>query len=278
MMTFGRFKVTVVNHGFFRLDGGAMFGTVPRTIWTRLIRPDEDNCILLATRSLLVADGDRLLMADLGTGDKLPEKLRRIYAVRNFSPEEAGFRSEDVTDIVLSHLHFDHVGGIARIAPGSTSDLELCFPHAHVHVQADNYETARNPNPREQASYLKEDVTALERSRLELIRGTHEIYPGVWVHHGIGHTRGHQWLEVRSGQESIVFPADLVPTSHHLPLPYSMAYDMSTETLLKEKEDFLARAVAGRWIVVFGHDPDIAAGRLQFDSRGRCALSEVVSL
>ena len=276
-MTFGRFRLSLVNHGFYRLDGGAMFGTVPRTIWSGLIPPDEDNCIRLATRSLLVDAGERVFIADIGNGEKWPEKSRRIYGIRNFPPREAGYDPVLVTDIVLSHLHFDHAGGISRFKPGSTTEVELSFPRARVHLQADNYDTARNPNPRERASYLKENVEVLEHADLRLARGSEEISPGIWAHVNYGHTRGQQWLEVKNGAESVVFPADLVPTSRHLPLPYSMGYDISAETLLREKDLFLSEAVARRWIVVFCHDPEVPAGRVHRDEKGRYALEETVA-
>lgn len=276
MMIFGRFRVSLVNHGFYRLDGGAMFGTVPKKIWSGLMPPDDENCIRLATRSLLIDTGERVFIADIGSGDKWTDKFRTIYAIHNFSSSETDFDPAAITDIVLSHLHFDHAGGISRYRPGGTTDVELSFPGARVYLQGDNYDTARNPNPRERASYLKENVQILDQADLKLTRGSEEIYPGLWVHQNNGHTRGQQWLEVKNGRESIVFPADLVPTAHHLPLPYSMGYDISTETLLVEKELFLSRAVANRWTVVFCHDPDIPAGRLHVDEKGRYALHETI--
>ncbi len=277
-MTFGRFKISVYNHGFFRLDGGAMFGTIPKNIWSRRIPADDENRIRLATRSLLIDTGERLFMADVGSGDKWPDKLCRIYAFQNFSDRETGFDSEAVTDIVLTHLHFDHAGGISRYQPGSPKALELCYPRARIFLQADNYENAKHPNPRERASYLEENVLVLERANLVLTRGSQEIEPGIWVHQVNGHTRGQQWLEVKNGAESIVFPADLIPTSHHLPLPFSMGYDISAGTALEEKEDFLSRAVAHDWIVVFEHDPDIPAARVKTDEKGQYAVREVVTL
>jgi len=278
VLTFGRFKISVHNHGFFRLDGGAMFGAVPKNVWSRRIPADDENCIRLATRSLIIDAGERRFMADVGNGDKWPDKLRRIYAIQNFPHQETGFNPDAITDIVLTHLHFDHAGGISRYKTGSPTELELCYPRARVYLQAENYENAKNPNPRERASYLKENVVILERANLELTQGSQEIYPGIWVHQRNGHTRGQQWLEVKNGVESIVFPADIVPTSRHLPLPYSMGYDISTETLLREKEDFLGRAVVHHWIVVFEHDPDIPAARVKIDERGYYALQEIVAL
>jgi len=276
MMTFGRFRVSLVNHGFYRLDGGAMFGTVPKNVWSRLTPSDGENCIRLATRSLRIDAPGRTFIADIGSGEKWPDKLRAIYAIQNLPPGETGFDPAAVTDIVLSHLHFDHAGGISRYRPGNPTEVELCFPQARVYLQAENYDTARDPNPRERASYLRENVQILQQAPLVLTHGSEEIYPDIWVHQNNGHTRGQQWLEVKAGHESLVFPADLVPTHHHLPLPYTMGYDMSAETLLREKGSFLSRAVAGRWIVVFCHDPDIPAGRVNIDDKGRYVLGEVV--
>jgi len=278
VITFGRFKISVYNHGFFRLDGGAMFGTVPKSIWSRRIPADEDNCIRLATRSLIVDAGERIFMADVGNGDKWPERLSRIYAFQNSSCQETGFNVDAITDIVLTHLHFDHAGGISRYQQGSQTDLILCYPRARIYLQSENYEDAKNPNPRERASYLKENVLILEQANLILTRGLEEIYPGLWVHQINGHTRGQQWLEVKNGSQSVVYPGDLIPTTHHLPLPYTMGYDISAGTLLKEKEDFLNRAVAHHWIVVFEHDPDIPAARVRTDDKGNFVLQDVIAL
>jgi glyoxylase-like metal-dependent hydrolase (beta-lactamase superfamily II) len=277
-MNFGKFKISAPNLGLYRLDGGAMFGTVPKNIWSGLIAPDTENCIPLVTRALLIDAGERLFLADVGSGDKWPEKLRRIYAIRHFSPKETGIEPMAVTDIIISHLHFDHGGGISRYRSGSRTEVELCFPRARVYLQEDNYRTARNPNPRERASYLSDNVRVLNQANLRLTHGSQEIHPGLWVHQSNGHTRVLQWLEVRNGTESVVFPSDVIPTSRHLPLPFLMGYDMSAETLLLEKEDFLNRAVAGQWIVVFCHDPDVPAGRITVNDKGHFTLAEQVAL
>lgn len=276
MMTFGKFEISARNHGFFRPDGGAMFGPVPKSIWSGLIPADEENRIRLATRSLLVRSGDRLFMIDAGCGDKWTEKMRRIFAFEGPVDGEPDIDSAAVTDIIITHLHFDHAGGISRLVPGSSTEVESCYPAARVYVQADNYENGRNPNLRERASYLKENIPAPERFRLELTSGSREIHPGIWVHQANGHTRGLQWIEVRDGSGAIAYPSDMIPTSRHLPLPYTMGYDMCVETLLSEKEDFLRRAVENDWLVVFEHDPDVPAARIRLDARGHFAVREIV--
>ena len=278
MTTFGRFALSLHDHGHYRLDGGAMFGSVPRTLWSGLIAPDESNRIRLATRSLLVRTGGRCFVMDVGCGDKWTEKLRRIFDVEPVRPLPLEGDPPAATDVVLTHLHFDHAGGLSRYVPGSEGEVESCYPGARVHLQADNYDTARAPGPRERASYLRENILVLERSPLELARGSREIVPGLWVHRSDGHTRGLQWVEVRGGGATVAYPSDLIPTSRHLPLPYAMGYDMNVEKLLEEKAAFLSRAVAEDWIVVFVHDPDVPAARIKVDERGHYAVREIVEL
>ena len=278
MMAFGRFRITALNRGFFRLDGGAMFGTVPKTIWSKLMPPDDDNRIRMAARSLIIRAEERVFMVDAGMGDRWAEKLRRIYDIQPGADNDPGFDTDSVTDIILTHLHFDHARGIFRARPEAEGEVDLRYPQARVYVQAVNYENARKPNARERASYLAEDVKLLERTPLVFTSGSQELYPGIWVHGTNGHTRGHQWVEVKNGDVSVAFPSDIVPTSRHLPLPYLMGYDVSAETLLGEKDELLNRAVAERWILVFGHDPDVPAGRITRDEKGHYALEEEIAL
>jgi glyoxylase-like metal-dependent hydrolase (beta-lactamase superfamily II) len=277
-MRFGTFDLSVYNHGFFRLDGGAMFGTVPKAIWSKLAPPDEDNRILLAARSLVIRAGERVFMIDAGMGDRWTEKMRRIYDIRPGVDNEPGLDAGGVTDVILTHLHFDHARGLFRARAEPEGEADLRYPRARVYVQAANYENAKKPNARERASYLAEDVELLGRARLVLTSGSQEVFPGIWVHGANGHTRGHQWVEVRADGRSLAFPSDMVPTSRHLPLPYLMGYDVCAETLLEEKDALLSRAVGERWTLVFGHDPDVPAGRITRDEKGHYALEEAVAL
>ncbi len=277
-MKFGPFDIASVTFGTFRLDGGAVFGTVPRTIWSKLLPPDDDNRVLFAARSLVIRTGDRTILVDAGMGDRWPEKLRRIYDIQAGKDDGPGLDPASVTDVVLTHLHFDHARGLFRARTGDESAVDLRYPEARVHVQTANYETAKAPNARERASYIAEDTKLLGRARLVLTSGSQEILPGVWVHETNGHTRGHQWVEVKADGRSLAFPSDIVPTSRHLPLPYLMGFDISAETLLVEKDALLARAVEEGWILVFCHDPDVAAGRVGRDEKGHYALMEPVAL
>ena len=276
MTTFGRFAVSIHDHGFYRLDGGAMFGSVPKAIWSGLIPADGDNRIRLATNSLVIESGDRRFLVDVGCGDKWSEKQRRIYGIEPAGPLPGGPAA--VTDVILTHLHFDHAGGLSRRVPGADGGVEPCYPRARAHLQEANLDLARAPGPRERASYLPENLAVLERIPLELARGSAELVPGLWVHRSDGHTRGLQWVEVRGDGATVAFPSDLVPTSRHLPLPYAMGYDMNVERLLEEKAEFLRRAVAGDWIVVFVHDPEVPAARIRVDERGHYAVREAVTL
>ena len=275
-MKIDRFEVSVHNHGFFRVDGGAMFGPIPKVVWSRRIAADGENRIRLATRSLLVRDADRLFMVDAGNGDYWPERILSIYAIE---PPPAGgpaLDPEAVTDVIISHLHIDHAGGIAVRGPGDA--LRLRYPRARVHVQAENLSNALNPNSREKAGYRKDYLELLEKAPCVPAHGSREIHSGIWVHPSNGHTRGHQWVEVKAGRETLAFPADMIPTSHHIPIAYTMGFDIHAEQAMADKEDFLRRAVDGNWIVVFGHDPDIAAARLKIDGDGRYAVKDIIDL
>ena len=180
-----------------------------------------------------------------------------------------------VTDVLLTHLHFDHAGGISRFGE---KGIEPCYPGAVHFVGRDNYENAKAPNVREKASYLPENVDAVAMVSHRFTEDGDEVWPGITVHQANGHTRGLQWVNVSDGGITIVFPADLIPTSKHLPLPFVMGYDICAERALAEKEAFTANAVAEGWIVVFEHDPVLGAAKVAFDDRGRAVVAEPVEL
>jgi glyoxylase-like metal-dependent hydrolase (beta-lactamase superfamily II) len=269
-MRFGRYSVKLVVFGSFRLDGGSMFGSVPKTLWNRSIPADNDNCIPLVCRSLLLEDESRKILIDVGTGNKWNDKLRQIYNIENAPPQALPCDPTQITDVVLTHLHFDHAGGISHYT--ANGDLALTYPQARVHLQSANWERANNPTPKDRASYLSENITPLQSADLQLYDGDIEVLPDLHVHRVDGHTPGQQWLEVGDrGDDSsprLFFPTDLIPTSHHVPLAFHMGYDVCADTLLREKLAFLERAVALNATVCFQHDRDVPLARIIRNPKG----------
>lgn len=275
-MNTGRYSLRTINHGFFRLDGGSMFGAVPKNLWSKAAPADEQNCIRLSTRSLVLEGDGRFILIESGNGDKWDDKRRKIFGIENTPPDKLNLNKEAVTDVILTHLHFDHAGGISFL--NTQAQLHPAYPQARHWVQQDNYEVAHNPSAREKGSYLAENLKILEQVDLQLISGTNEILPDIIVHQVDGHTRGLQIVEIKTSELPVYFLSDLVPTRHHLPLPYHMGYDMCTEVLLQRKEQFLDKIANEGATVVFGHDPEISAATIKKDSRDRYVLHEVIEL
>ncbi len=273
-MRIGQFDVFQVVIDRFRLDGGAMFGAVPKPLWQRVITADEDNGIPLCCRALVLRSTDRLIVVDIGCGDKWEEKQRKIY---RFAPQVSVRRMlADVTDIVLTHLHFDHAGGISALDESGTP--ELCYPQARVHLQSCNWNRAQNPGPRERATYLAANVEPLRRAVLDLHASHDTIAPGLELFELHGHTDGMQGVRLTDGRDTLVYPADLIPTAHHVPIPWVMGYDLCASTTMKEKEDLLSRAAEEGWLIVFGHDAHTCAARVARDERGAFFVSERIEL
>lgn len=265
-MKVGRYSVQTVLFGSFRLDGGCMFGSVPKNLWAKSIQSDADNCIPLVCRSLLLDDGCRKILIDVGLGDAWSDKLKSIYGISLTPNESLGFKPSEITDVILTHLHFDHAGGIAYQQQDGT--MALRYPQARVHLQAANWERANNPSPKDKASYLPTTVEPLKQARLELCDGTVEILPEITVHRVDGHTPGQQWIEIGTADERIFFPTDLIPTSHHIPLAYHMGYDVCADTLLREKLSFLERAIHPGVTVCFQHDAQVSFSKVRQNERG----------
>jgi glyoxylase-like metal-dependent hydrolase (beta-lactamase superfamily II) len=257
-----------------------MFGSVPRVLWERLCPADALHRIELVSRVLLLRSPSRSVLVDAGCGTKFSPREAALYDLAACD-EALPLAWGDLSDVVLTHLHFDHAGGVTAWAgepDGGPRTARLRCPQARIFVQRANWERARAPGPRERASYLAENVEPLAAGSLHLLDGEASPLPGLSVHVTNGHTRGMQWVRVGDGNGSIVFPADLVPTTAHLHLPFVMGYDMCVETHLAEKLAFLEAAAAERWIVVFAHDPRVAAGRIERGRDGRFCLQEPVSL
>jgi methylmalonyl-CoA epimerase len=262
----GDLELVSLFDGFFRLDGGAMFGVVPKALWQNSTAPDEKNRILLAMRPLVVR-GVRTMLIDAGLGDKHDQKFLDIYGVdrsRNLDHTlaEAGLAAEDIDIVLATHLHFDHAGGFTtRDANGR---LRPKFPRAQYVVRRGEWDAARNTNERNRASYLGDDFMPLaEAGVLQLVDDDQTIMPGVKVKRTGGHTMHHQMVVIESGGKTAVFAADLVPTTAHLPAPWIMGYDLYPMDTLASKKAFYKDVDEKNPLVFFEHDPAVAAGYLK---------------
>jgi len=264
-LTFGEWRVRALETGYLWLDGGSMFGSVPKPLWSRTNPPDERNRIRLAMRCLLVEGRGRRVLVDVGVGDKFPPKLVDIYRLEQdaTSLERAlaarGLGLGDVTDVVLTHLHFDHAAGATR---REGDRLVPTLPRARYHVQARNLENARQPNPRERASYSPENFEPLaEAGVLDLHDGAGSPWPGIELIPAHGHTRGQQLVRIFGGGSALYYVADLIPTAAHVRIPFVMGYDVAAIETMQEKRLLLDRASReGAWVFL-EHDPDTALGR-----------------
>ena len=258
----GQFRLTLSSGGTFGLDGGAMFGVVPRVLWSRLLPPDERNRIPLGSNVLFVETPDHLVMVDTGLGWIWAEKERDIYAIQPRDPlEGTPYRPEDVDIVILTHLHFDHIGGNV-VQEGDVPVPR--YPRARYLVQAKELAEALFPHERNRASYLPRFFRSLyEQGRLETISGAEEVLPGLWCYPTGGHTPGHQIVMVESGNHRAVFLADLVPTHHHLPLPYIMAYDLEPLVTLQVRKTLYPRMIREGWLLLFEHEQEPLMGFLR---------------
>jgi glyoxylase-like metal-dependent hydrolase (beta-lactamase superfamily II) len=275
--TLGDFRIHALDAGLQRLDGGAMFGVVPKPLWERRIAPDARNRIPLALRCLLVETPDALVLIDDGAGNKESDRFIEIYGLENAPSapppgvvwatrlEQAlaslGYGTEDIAIVIDTHLHFDHAGGNTyRDADGQ---VRLSFPNATYHVQRGEWEFAHWRNERTQASHLPHNFDPVQQAgRFRFLEGECEVVPGISVLPTPGHTPHHQSVLVRSGGRTACFLADVIPTSAHLPLPWIMGYDVEPLVTLETKRSLLARARREDWLLIFEHDPTVAWGRL----------------
>lgn len=262
-LSFGPFHLYTIETGRFRLDGGAMFGVVPKALWARSIDVDEQNRILMAMRCLLITseNSDRVYLIDNGCGSKFDEKFESIYQLDHEhsslhrSLEYHGFQAEDVTDVIFTHLHFDHCGGTTYY--NDNGELKHTFPNATYHVTEKHLETATHPNVREKASFLPENIEPIAQwDKLHKVRENHSYEEGLDAIPVNGHTLSQQLPRITAEGKTIVFMADLLPTHLHIPLPWVMGYDMYPVKTLNEKEAFLDLAVENDWYLFLEHDAE----------------------
>lgn len=274
-------QLYTIDTGYFKLDGGAMFGVVPKTMWNKLNPADENNLCTWAMRCLLVEDGDRLILIDTGIGDKQDAKFFSHYHLHGDSSLESslgkhGFHRDDITDVFLTHLHFDHCGG-AIIRQGD--QLLPAFKNATYWSHADHWNWAVHPNDREKASFLKDNILPIQESgQLKFIEEVKANKNGrldeslftdnFSVRLVNGHTNSMMLPQINYKGRTIVYMADLLPSAAHLPIPYVMAYDMFPLTTLQEKKSFLAEAVENNYLLYFEHDPQIELVELVQTEKG----------
>lgn len=266
-MKLGELEIFVLSDGLFRLDGGAMFGVVPRVLWEKMDPPDEKNRILMGLNCLLVVRGSEKILIDTGIGDKFDEKFATIYSVQRDKTlldrlASLGVRPEDITHVIMSHMHFDHIGWNTR--RNTAGEIVPTFPRATYFAQRGEYEVAQHPDDRSRASYIRWNWEALEKSgQLRLLDGTCEALPGVESVITPGHTLYHTIVKVESAGRVAAFLADLVPTPSHLKTPYVMGYDLYPKLSMETKPKILQQAFTENWLLIFEHAPRVRAGYLQ---------------
>jgi len=274
-MKIGPYEIMSVITSHFALDGGAMFGVVPKPLWSKHTRVDAENRIDMVTRTLLLKSQDRIILVDTGNGDKWPEKYRSIYRIESAdtvlhrSLLSLGISPEEVTDVICTHLHFDHVGGNTRI---EGDKLVPVFPNARHWVQQANWELANHPSEKDRASYLSENWQVLaENGMMQIMAGEQEWIDGIRLEIVNGHTLGQQLPVVSDGTTTLLYGGDLFPMKAHIPVPWVMAYDIAPMETIKEKHRLLPRIVEEDWILFFEHDPDTAACKIVKGERGYSA-------
>ena len=274
-------KLYTINTGFFKLDGGAMFGVVPKTIWKKLNSPDENNMCNWALRCMLIEDGNRLILIDNGIGDKQDAKFLSYYHLNGTDTLEKslnsfGFTSDDITDMFLTHLHFDHCGGSIKYNKDKTG-FETVFKNANYWSNKEHWDWATKPNEREKPSFLKENILPIfESGQLKFVddifplaeKTEIELFPGFSIMYTHGHTESMMIPHIKYKGKTIVFMADLLPSAGHIPLPYLMAYDTRPLLSLAEKEPFMNKAADEEYVLFFEHDPIYECCTVQHTEKG----------
>ena len=277
-MKFGEFELFAISDGRFKLDGGAMFGVIPKVLWSKLIPSNDLNRISLGLNCLLIKSDSDLILVDTGIGTLYDEKFASMFEIDKSSSLIAGLaaldlKPDDITKVILTHLHFDHCGG--NCTRGEDGQIRPTFQTAQYFVQKGELEYAKQPDPRSKGSYLSHNWEALESSgQIELLSGNQGVVPGIEVFVTGGHTRDHQIIKISSNGKVACFLADLVPTDSHLKTVYVMGYDLYPKMTMEIKEKVLRQALQENWLLVFQHASTVKAGYLQ-EVAGKMQIQEV---
>ena len=268
-MIIGDYKLYSIETSQFSLDGGAMFGIIPKTLWEIDTPSDDHNRINMVTRSLLLISKDRKIIIDTGNGDKWNEKFRSIYNINleninlNLSLSKIGLCTDDITDVFCTHLHFDHSGGNTKYKDGK---IIPTFENANYWIHIDNWDLANSPSEKDKGSYLEENWAVLaENNMIKFVIGRDEFLPGVKIFISNGHTTGMMHPIITDNSKTLFYAADIFPMASHLPLNWVMAYDIDPVQTINEKKYLLSKIVDEDWIVFFEHDPIRQAAKVKFD-------------
>ncbi len=271
-MTIGKYKISIIDTASFALDGGAMFGIIPKPLWEKNYPCDNLNRIRLTGRCLLVESDKKKILVDTGIGNFWDEKFSKIYDVENSKNDiekklkEKNILPDSITDVILTHLHFDHTGGSVKSKEGK---FVPTFPKAKYYVQKEQFNWALHPSKKDAGSFIKNRFLPLaEEGLLNFIDGEYEFDNEIKLLPVHGHTIGQQLVKIFDGSVTLLFAADLIPTSAHIHLPYIMGYDIQPLKTLEEKSIFLPEAVSDDWILIFGHDNYLIGGKIEKTEKG----------
>ncbi len=270
LITLGDFELSIFSDGTYWLDGGAMFGVVPKPLWSKKLQADDQNRVTLGLNSLLVRTGQHTVLVETGIGPKLPEKQQKIYgnqAALLTNLRAGGVRPEDIDVVINTHLHFDHCGWNTRVENGKVVPT---FPRAQYYVQRGEWEHASAQHERDRVSYISDNYDPLIASgQMHLLQGAHNIVPGVSVRIFPGHTRNMQAVMITSGGQTACYISDLVPTTAHTDLTWVLGYDLFPLETIDNRKRFYHDAIPGHWLVVFTHDSTTPFAYLDYDERHR---------
>ncbi|MBA7527495.1 putative quorum-quenching lactonase YtnP [subsurface metagenome] len=273
----GQFELSIISDGRFWLDGGTMFGVVPKVMWNKLIPVDELNRVELSLNCLLIETPEGNVLIDTGINDKLKDRFKEIYKMdRDITFVESlnrmGFKPENIDFVINTHLHFDHCGGNTIKKDGK---LIPTFPNAKYIVQKQEWSDATDSNERTKASYLEENFMPVKESgQLMLVDGNYEVLPGIKVIMTNGHTKGHQSVLIESEGEKAIYFGDLIPTAFHIKIPYIAAYDLFPLAVVEKKKEILELAIKEKWLLIFEHDPKITFAYL-IEKDGKAILQSL---
>jgi len=274
-ITLGDFELTSVSDGLYRLDGGAFFGIIPKTLWSKKVQADENNLVPVGLNSIVVRADEKTILIETGIGNKLSEKMQKIYGQPAKLPENlavAGVSAEEIDIVINSHLHFDHCGWNTVQQGGK---IVPAFPKATYYAPEGEWLHGHMPLERDAISYISENYDPLvESGKMKLLRGDQEIVPGVSVKVFPGHTETMQAIILESRGKTACYISDLIPTTAHLGLSWGMAFDLFPVQTIESKKKYYARAVPEKWLTMFTHDPRVPWGYVEKDKRGKMLLEQ----